>query len=848
MYDGLVPSRALTYDDFLRTGIQDCHNAIDILEFEMRTGESVAHIVDRTWKMWEVEDDLEARWLSQQENDFDNLDPHLAYEAWRAGWKACAVDVLTEHHRETRHNPPRSVPSLAEVERALKQSSAVRGGTGDDARMAIKSGEMSEPKHGRLRVTFFGTDGPHGHVTRDTDREIAEEIRSSLRSPVLPMSDAEVIAWSTTDEFEKGSKLTAYVQAENALRWRAGKAGRLEWAFGVITRANDVGTRHGAVNNRGKPYDADTIDEAIAIISAALLELPENPSPRRSLAGKAIPRRDQPCYRTKTEMIKKFLDVNAEIVQGYGGADYAVSPSEFDAINHKYSLTGKKAVRTIADAVWVAMPVGKPYCLDRLDLDALNDTSPAREAGMPFILPDVVYESALAKQYAQHYAEVPEPSWVTDMEPEGELPVLPSPASFKPYHLELEERGPGAETYRFGEPPIPQVVRPRPEIASPPPPAAPPVIAARPVTARLPTRRATTAPATSPPRTLKPYRLELEDEEPGVAHYRIANPAGGRLEHYKYLANLAKRWSQGPFHAPPDLRKYTKRVPKEDPWGSSEAFGLVDREFWLGELLGDIRRDAADELDREELADFDRFIDAMIAKSPVSANPAPKENPAWVTNILSRHFVYLEEHIPPQWLPKLTKTTAKHGKISAAMKEYGCGAYGCVLPTLDPKVVLKLTTDETEAQFANELAETLSSPIVVAYHLVRQLPDRHEGRPSFLLWRDSAERVGEIVAVVAERGGNPDTVGDVLAAQHEAAQAAFLALHEGRPADRLLAKWESKARAMGKVPELRELAEGMIDNLHTSKVFMGDVHAGNLGLVNGRWVVVDPGHVAVLEE
>lgn len=834
---------ALTYDDFRRTGAQDCGNAIDLTDFDMRPGESAAQAVYRTWKMWEDEDDLEARWIGQQD-DFEGLDPRLAYEEWRAGWKACAVDVLTEHHREARRNPPRSLPSLAEVERVIKQSPAIRGGTGDDSRMAIISGEMSDPGHGRFRVTFFGPDGPHGHVTRDTYREIAQEIRSALLAPISPMADDEVIAWTSTEEFSKGSKLTAYVQAENALRWRAGQAGRLEWAFGVITRANDVGTRHGAVNNR-KPYDADALDEAIAMISAALRELPDrNPSPPRSLAGKPVPRRDQPCYRTKTEMIKKFLDVNAGIVQGYGGADYAVSPSEFDAINHKYGLTGKKAVRTIADAVWVAMPVGKPYCLDRLDLDALNDTSPAREAGMPFILPDVVYESALAKQYAQHYAEVPEPSWVTDMEPEEELPVLPSPASFKPYHLELEERGPGVETYRFGEPPIPQVVRPRQEIVRPPPPA---VLAARPVTARLPTKRAATAPVTSPPRTLKPYRLELEDEEPGVAHYRIANPAvSGRLEHYKYLANLAKRWSQGPFHAPPDLRKYTKRVPKEDPWGDSETFGLVDRDFWLGELLGDIRRDAADELNREDLAAFDHFIDEMVS-GPL-ANPAPKENPAWVTNILSRHFVYLEENIPPQWLPKLTKTTAKHGKISAAMKEYGCGAYGCVLPTLDPKVVLKLTTDETEAQFANELAETLSSPIVVAYHLVRQLPDRHEGRPSFLLWRDAADRVGEIGAVVAERGGNPDAVSDALAAQHDAARQAFLALHEGRPADKLLAKWESKARAMGKFPELRELAEGMIDNLHTSKVFMGDVHAGNIGLVNGRWVVVDPGHVAVLED
>jgi streptomycin 6-kinase len=50
------------------------------------------------------------------------------------------------------------------------------------------------------------------------------------------------------------------------------------------------------------------------------------------------------------------------------------------------------------------------------------------------------------------------------------------------------------------------------------------------------------------------------------------------------------------------------------------------------------------------------------------------------------------------------------------------------------------------------------------------------------------------------------------------------------------------------VPELRELSEGMITNLQKDKVFMGDVHSGNIGRVNGHWVVVDPGHIAVLTD
>lgn len=118
---------------------------------------------------------------------------------------------------------------------------------------------------------------------------------------------------------------------------------------------------------------------------------------------KATPEEDRVCYDTKTKALKAFLDTNYEIVQNYGGVDYEVAPSEFDAVNHKYSLHGKRAARTIAQAVWAAMPEGKPYCLDRIDLDALNDTSPARESHLAFRLPDYVYEAGLAAEEERYY-------------------------------------------------------------------------------------------------------------------------------------------------------------------------------------------------------------------------------------------------------------------------------------------------------------------------------------------------------------------------------------------------------------------------------------------------------------
>jgi hypothetical protein len=118
---------------------------------------------------------------------------------------------------------------------------------------------------------------------------------------------------------------------------------------------------------------------------------------------KATPEEDRVCYDTKTKALKAFLDTNYEIVQNYGGADYAVSPSEFDAINHKYDLRGKRVAKTIAEAVWAAMPEGKPFCLDRIDVAALNDTSPARESHLGFRLPDYVYERDFAAEEERYY-------------------------------------------------------------------------------------------------------------------------------------------------------------------------------------------------------------------------------------------------------------------------------------------------------------------------------------------------------------------------------------------------------------------------------------------------------------
>lgn len=227
-----------------------------------------------------------------------------------------------------------------------------------------------------------------------------------------------------------------------------------------------------------------------------------------------------------------------------------------------------------------------------------------------------------------------------------------------------------------------------------------------------------------------------------------------------------------------------------------------------------------------------------------------KQNPPWVTHALADAFESLSSQIPPQWLPKLDQVRGgARGTLVAELKEYGCGAYGCVLPTLDAGVVLKVTTDSTEAEFASQLAADLVAPICVEYFMASSLAARHNKRPIYLLWREAADDVGEIAKVI---GPNAE---EAIDRQHKAAQDLYVALRGEGPVrilvDERTAAWTQACTEMGRVPELRPLAIGMLRVFREQRVFFGDIHAGNVGRVfrggpTGIWVITDPGHVAVL--
>lgn len=224
------------------------------------------------------------------------------------------------------------------------------------------------------------------------------------------------------------------------------------------------------------------------------------------------------------------------------------------------------------------------------------------------------------------------------------------------------------------------------------------------------------------------------------------------------------------------------------------------------------------------------------------------KNPAWVGQALADTYEWLQQEVPAKWLPLLASVKSDDaGEIIGEVKEFGCGSYGCVIPTLDKAIVMKLTADETEAEFAAMITHTpLVAPICVRYPLVVETPVTDpQGTRVYFLWRDAAEQVGQLQKRLGRRAY------DYIQAQHAAGDAAYRAIYNQDPnAGRLMTLWAESCEAMARqteVPALREFGEGLVEVWGQQGILFGDLHAGNLGLVEGRWVITDPGHIAVVD-
>jgi hypothetical protein len=113
------------------------------------------------------------------------------------------------------------------------------------------------------------------------------------------------------------------------------------------------------------------------------------------------------CYQNKAECLMRFAKYNSRVIDNYSGMEHDESPAEFDAINAKHGLKGDNRVTNISQALWVSLPPGRPYCLDNIDIETLNRTSPALEdpQKIGFLIPDYAIIDRLNREQAELFRE-----------------------------------------------------------------------------------------------------------------------------------------------------------------------------------------------------------------------------------------------------------------------------------------------------------------------------------------------------------------------------------------------------------------------------------------------------------
>lgn len=140
----------------------------------------------------------------------------------------------------------------------------------------------------------------------------------------------------------------------------------------------------------------------------------------------------------------------------------------------------------------------------------------------------------------------------------------------------------------------------------------------------------------------------------------------------------------------------------------------------------------------------------------------PLEAARWVDTIINEQWEALQlagvpfEDLPDpknvsfnmrqQMLPGMSRGLVRAPK-RLSFKEFGCGHYGCVMPTIgNPELVVKLTSDITEAMFVGHLLTDTPQPEqgLVRYERMLAMPGARRNRPVFLIWREEAFHVGEL--------------------------------------------------------------------------------------------------------
>lgn len=265
-------------------------------------------------------------------------------------------------------------------------------------------------------------------------------------------------------------------------------------------------------------------------------------------------------------------------------------------------------------------------------------------------------------------------------------------------------------------------------------------------------------------------------------------------------------------------------------------------------------------------------------------------NPPWVDRFLVNNWESIERRVGADWMPSPAPFVGKKAKFA----EFGCGHYGCVLPSRQAGHVFKVTTDITEAALVSALLtipENDRSQGIVSYDWIYQTDALHSKKPVFVLSREEAEDVGgwmdgryftsqrsETYAFrrASERVTNFKKYANEVRNRvlRSADRASFLrSMRNLGPVIEDEVSWADAAdgfevhgrltgahaaafylRAADIVSqEMAQEDKGYLvgDALHSlidEGLLLADVHLMNIGHVERGWVITDPGHMVPLRE
>ena len=162
----------------------------------------------------------------------------------------------------------------------------------------------------------------------------------------------------------------------------------------------------------------------------------------------------------------------------------------------------------------------------------------------------------------------------------------------------------------------------------------------------------------------------------------------------------------------------------------------------------------------------------------------------------------------------------------------GCGNYGCAFGSTDPKIMVKFTTSDDEANFMNYQKEARFGGIV-SVHFVLSL-GRNGG---YLIWRDRLDTCCDVaVRSLLIEHDLPHERFDYLVTKelfHAAWEASVYGVAIQKNYASRLEKGTRKeiqdgCEKMTEIPGLRDLANGLMD-MAEYDLFLSDIHIKNVG-------------------